>query len=553
MILEPPISMARTSAPVTNPFPRISRVYQALTTRIKTIAQQIPPLKLTPGGGSDRLYGMSRVTLNLKVSARLFDDAKLAELLSQSMAVLKATPFRVHGTDEFFDHLRGYGCQVDSNLVRFPDRVIDSVLARIAEEKSRGQSVHSGDGTSITPEAWPDDTSSDPIRMFTHGQALHICDTATNELRPATVRDLESWCRLVDSFGDLDRSHPTFIPTDVPRRMADLRAFATIALNSASPHRVSAYSAKMIPYLLAVQTVISGSEEKAKQTGTFATKCWVNSPFAITRENIEIAMEARRLLGRPVAFGVMPVAGGSTPVSIAGSLVQNVAESIGICAMRLALDDLVHPVVATSAVLDFRHVTHRQSGPDVLLHHVAGADMYEYLHGTRPSIPHLGVSAQTAGPQSLYEKAMSASQSVSLGTRSLGVGCLAYSDVGSPVQLLLDYELGSVFRHLFREISADENHVGVSTILQTASVGAGYMDTEHTARLFREETWLPDYIDPRPPMAWAENPGDMIESARKRALELEASAENRCPLSDAAKQQIGDIVTDARRAVSIQT
>jgi trimethylamine:corrinoid methyltransferase-like protein len=93
----------------------------------------------------------------------------------------------------------------------------------------------------------------------------------------------------------------------------------------------------------------------------------------LTRENIDIAMEARRLLGIPVTFGQMPVAGGAGPVTVAGSLVQNTAESLAICAMRLAIENMVQPLKSTSAVIDMKHLSHRQSGPDMLLHIIAGS------------------------------------------------------------------------------------------------------------------------------------------------------------------------------------
>jgi trimethylamine--corrinoid protein Co-methyltransferase len=308
---------------------------------------------------------------------------------------------------------------------------------------------------------------------------------------------------------------------------------------------VSVFSAKMIPFFIEACRIAAGSLEEVKKDPVFAVKCWINSPFMLTRENIDIAMEARRLLGIPVTFGQMPVAGGAGPVTVSGSLVQNTAESLAICAMRLAIENMVQPLKSTSAVIDMKHLSNRQSGPDMLLHIIAGSEMNAYLFGEKPGIPFLGISAQTVSPQSLYEKALSAAFNTAAGQMDLGVGSLAYSDIGSPVQLVLDYEMGLYFRHLLRDVSADREHAGLDTILETARRGAYYLETEHTVRFFREESWLPDFMDPRPPIAWMQNPTDMIDQARTRTKELYKKTENMCPLSEDKKQQLRALIKEA--------
>jgi trimethylamine--corrinoid protein Co-methyltransferase len=251
----------------------------------------------------------------------------------------------------------------------------------------------------------------------------------------------------------------------------------------------------MLPFFVEACTVAKGSLQAVKRDPVFAHKCWVTSPFMLTRENIEIAMEARRLLDRPIEFGQMPVAGASCPVTVAGALVQNTAESLALCAMRLAIDDLPHPITPASAILDMRHGSHRQSGPDLVLHRLAGSEMHAYLFGGRPTTSTAGVSAQTVSPQSLYEKAWMAAFNFALGHRDLGIGCLATSDVGSPVQLVLDYDMGTRLRHVLREVSVDPDHVGLETILDVAPRGSHHLETEHTVRFFREETWLSSLVD----------------------------------------------------------
>jgi trimethylamine:corrinoid methyltransferase-like protein len=477
--------------------------------------------------------------LRIRSSATLFSDADLQRLLEQALVVWRQTPFRVHGSDEVCDLLRTFGCRVDGECVGFPQAVIDKVLARCEHERRAWQSR-----PSVPTEA------PAHIGVFSHGQALHICDVETNRLREATTADLASWCHFVEALGIRERAHPTFIPTDGPIATADFRAFATVLLNSSRPYRVSVYSAAMLPFFIEACATAKGSLEAVRADPVFAAKAWVTSPFMLDRENLDIAMGARRLLGRPVEFGQMPVAAASTPVTVAGALVQNTAESLAISALRLAIDDLPHGITGSSAMMDMRHGFPRQIGPDLFLHYLAGREMDDYLYrGERGAHGWgwCGAGAATVCAQSVLEKALGFGMAMAMGVRSFGVGCLAFSDVGSPTQLLLDLELVAYARALLREVSADDEHVGLETILEVAPRGGRYLETLHTASLFREECWLPSLCDFRAFMAWAHQPNDIIAKASTQAAAIWRDAPNPCPLTAAQQTHLRQLLAEADR------
>jgi trimethylamine:corrinoid methyltransferase-like protein len=132
-----------------------------------------------------------------------------------------------------------------------------------------------------------------------------------------------------------------------------------------------------------------------------------------------------------------------------------------------------------------------------------------------------------------------------LGARSFGVGCLAFSDVGSPVQLMIDLELIDYLRGLVREVTVDPEHLGLDGILETAPQGGRYLQTMHTAEFFREECWLPELCDYRAFMAWANSPGDLIAKAQEKALELWQTAGNPCPLGEDTQRRLREIQAEA--------
>ena len=474
--------------------------------------------------------------LCMKLLSDFLTDDELQRIFDAAVRIWRQVPFRVQGPAEFMDPLRDFGCEVSGELVRFPSSVVDRTIDRIREHK-RSQ------GTPPPNDRWPGNT----ISMFTHGQAMLACDLETDELRPATRRDLEQWCWVVDSFGDVTRSHPTFLPTDVPNSAVDFNAFATILLNSRAKNSVSVYNARLMQYFIEASVVAQGSLDAVKRAPQFHTKVWVNSPFMITRENVEIGLEARRLLGRPIQPGIMPAAGASAPVTLAGAMAQNCAEVLGLNAMTLAIDGRLCGKGVGSVVLDMQAAAMRTFGPDLLLHRYAENIMGVWLFGGSPGWPAMAPGAQTPSPQACYEKAVAAALSIAGGNRSLGIGQLGTADVGSLVQLELDYEMGSMFRHLLRKVQVDADHIPEDLIVQTAPKGAYYTDTDHTAEFFREALWLPKFCDFRIASAWQADPSDMIERARDAARERLRRATNQCPLSDGQRNEIERLVQAANR------
>lgn len=111
----------------------------------------------------------------------------------------------------------------------------------------------------------------------------------------------------------------------------------------------------MLPFFIEAAVIAKGSLDAVKADPVFNTTVYVTSPFIFDRENIEIPMGARRLLGRPLNVGQLSVAGGTTPVSIAGALVQNTAESLALSAIRMAVDNLPQSRGHTSGILDMKY------------------------------------------------------------------------------------------------------------------------------------------------------------------------------------------------------
>ena len=470
----------------------------------------------------------------------VLSESELEQVWRAAQRIWAAVPLRVQGPDEFYDYLSDFGCIIDGERVTFPESVRDTVLAEI--EKMR---TERGPGRRACVEGVP-------LSYSASGQALHAHDLYSGQLRSATSADQVTFSHICDMFPKLGRAHPTFIPQDVPAETCDVHNFALIIKNSLRPHRVSVYNARNIEFMMQLQMAAGYTLDEVKAAPVFATKCWYNSPFMVSRENIDIGMEARRLLGQPFQISTMPVAGIATPVTISGCLAHIAAEVLGCNVITMALDGRLAGWVAGPLTFDMKTGIHTQTGPDNDVLRVASSQLSAHIFGGEYTVAGgPTTAAKVPGIQSAMEKSLCALFALMGGARHFGsLGITAFADIGSVLQLVIDLELMSYLEHLLEGVTVDADRIAEDLIKEVAPQGAYFLNQPHTAQYYREEGWIPELMDRRVPMAWAADPVTMLDNAQKRAERLMVEAQNQCPLSDEQLARVDEIVAEADKLAS---
>lgn len=461
----------------------------------------------------------------------VLNQEEIEKIVRAAKRVAIKVGMRIDGTDDFFSYLEKYGCKITKERTYFPEEVIENVFKRINKEKKE-----------IPPPL------SSEIRYGASGQGLLCCDVEDDRIRATTTKDLADFSRVVEAIPNLNRYHPTFLPQDVPPLIRDINAYAAIILNSSKPYTVSVYSEKSLKYFIQISEVFYGSLERVKEKAPFALSFWVNSPFTITKENILICMEARKILGRPLSPAIMPVVGASAPVTLAGSLAQQTAEVLLSNAITLAVDDRVCGYCSCPSTMDMSGVN-AETGPETILMKLGSSQIADFIFGGR-NMPSLAprTSAKIPGAQSMLEKSIETTIGILAGTKNFNsLALLSFADIGSTVQLMLDVEMMKYFQHLLSGIKVDKERLAEEVIYQIAPKGAHFLESEHTLNHFREEQWFPELIDRRVPGAWIKESITMVDNARKKAKKLIREAPNKCPLSEEKKREIKKILKEAEK------
>jgi trimethylamine--corrinoid protein Co-methyltransferase len=271
-------------------------------------------------------------------SLNVFTDDELDDIHLATLEVLQKTGVFV-GDDEAMDVYEGAGAVVDRNnrVVKIPPLVVEEAIQSVPSKFI---------ACGRTPK---NDVVLERNRVtFTNfGEGIKIIDPYTGEHRDTVKADTANAARLVDYLDHLDTYERIMASHDAPHATISLHN-AEASLTNTSKHHwlgpVNGYCSRKIVEILAA---IVGGKDRLRERPLLTFVTCPGSPLTFTKEHCEIVTEAARN-GLAVNVVSMAMAGGSAPVTLAGTLVVLNAEVLA----SIVLNQLVckgSPVVYGSS------------------------------------------------------------------------------------------------------------------------------------------------------------------------------------------------------------
>jgi len=249
-------------------------------------------------------------------SLNVLTDDELDDIHLATLEVLQKTGVFV-GTDEAMEVFDGGGAIIDpkKRVVKIPPHVVEDA-------------IRSAPSTFIAAGRTPkNDVVLERNRVsFTNfGEGIKIVDLYNGEYRDTTKEDVANAARLIDYLGNLDTYERIMVSHDVPQETVALHNAEASLTNTGKHHwlgPVNGYCARKIVEML---SAIVGGKDKLRERPLLTFSTCPGSPLNLPRELCEIVMEGARS-GLGVLVISMAMAGGSSPVTLAGTLVVHNAE-----------------------------------------------------------------------------------------------------------------------------------------------------------------------------------------------------------------------------------
>ena len=407
--------------------------------------------------------------------------------------------------------LGGAGCTIESNLVKIPGSLVDEMLKNVRPEFT----LYSRDGEKSYV------VGGDNVVYNPGSAAIFFIDRESGDMRRAMANDFRDLVRLTDALENIHAQSTAMVPGDVPEKISDLYRLYLILKNSTKPIITGAFTIEGLPYMKDLLEAVVGGEDELRERPRAIFDCCPSSPLMwsdVTCQNLLDCAE----FSIPAEIIPAPQMGATSPVSIAGTLVEANAEILsGVVIGQLASPGTPLVYGGSPSAFDMRYLTARLGAIESVMAACAGAQMGK--HYGIPTHGYMGLSDSKASDgQGSFESGMGILLSALSGVNIVsGPGMQASENCQSLEKLVLDNEYCGAAYRLLKGIRVDD--VSLATELIT-KVGPGghFLGERHTRENLRGEQYMPSSVlDRLSPDAWVkEGAKDSATRARERVQEI---------------------------------
>jgi trimethylamine--corrinoid protein Co-methyltransferase len=193
----------------------------------------------------------------------------------------------------------------------------------------------------------------------------------------------------------------------------------------------------------------------------------------------------------------MPILGGTTPVTPAGSAIVAAAEILGcMTAATLVNPDVYYFATSISGEMDMRTTQICYSTPAAILTDAALHQWFRDYYGIVLNVESGYVEAKSPGIQAAFMKTYRQMAFGCTVSASLPIGLLDNGAVFSAAQAMVDLDMNRAIYKFGQGMVVDDESMCVDLINDVQfSEDSNYLESEHTLRYFRDVLWQTSIFD----------------------------------------------------------
>jgi trimethylamine--corrinoid protein Co-methyltransferase len=438
-----------------------------------------------------------------------------------SLEILEKTGFTYEaGLDSTLALLEDAGAVVDRNADRiyFPRDLVMEQVAKAPAEVI----LYSRDGQNDLI------LTEDRVHLGTGGAAVKILDLETGEARPSVLDDLYQLGRLVDHLDHIHFFLRPCIPTDIAEDHYDVNTYYA-CLKSTAKHVMSGVNdVNGLKHVIELAAIVAGGKDRL-QTRPFISviASFAISPLKLCTQSTLIMQEANRS-SIPVALSAAPMAGSTSPITMAGTLAQLHAEQLaGICICQLTRPGA--PILYGGIPGRANLVSMSYLGGAVECGMMNAAIHQLANHIKVPNYNSSGLSdSKIPDAQAGWEKAITTLLATMGGSNYIhhAAGMLESMLTVAYEQYVIDDEIIGMCGKVLMGIEVDSGRLALD-VIEAVGPGGNFMLADHTVDHLRTEYHMGNRVSDQAIREQWENDGalDARERGRKIAKQILAKEE----------------------------
>jgi trimethylamine--corrinoid protein Co-methyltransferase len=472
----------------------------------------------------------------MRPKLKLLSDELVDQIINEGFELLMDPGVRVHN-QEALKLLADAGAKVDfeTQIAYIPEKVVRAAL----ETRPSEFYLYNLDGEQVVHYG------GDSVQFDPGSAAINVLDSETEEQRQPLTADFVKFVKLVETLPQLDAQSTAMICVDVPEEIGDLYRLY-LALNFMRKPIITGAFRKDTWWTMKdlLATMVGGEKALAEKPIAVFDVC-PSPPLLWSDLTCQNMIDSARH-GIPSELVSMPLAGATSPVTLAGAVVQHTAECLsGVTICQLAQAGA--PIVwgGSPAAFDMREGTTPMGAVGTWMIDCAYTEIGKALG--MPTHAYLGMTdAKIVDAQSGLESAGGTLMAALAGVNMVsGAGMMDFESCQSFEKLVIDAEIIGMSKRLIQGIEARDNPIAL-TLMRELGHRADYLAQPHTLKWFAKELYTPSGVIDRGTLDGWKRKGSKTswERAQDRVEELLAGYQPP-QLSDDLRNELREITTQA--------
>jgi trimethylamine--corrinoid protein Co-methyltransferase len=385
--------------------------------------------------------------------------------------------------------------------------------------------------------------------FFTPGSAaINILDYQGKKIRKPQTGDYIKYAKIVSQLNNIASQSTAFIPADVHDRISDSYRLFLSLLYCEKPVVSGTFTIESFNVMKDFQIAVRGTEQALREKPLTVFSCCPTSPLKwsdVTSQNVVDC--AKYFI--PVEFISMPLSGFMAPVTLTGTLIQHIAETLsGIVISQIANPGTPVLYGGSPAIFDVRYETTPMGAVETMMIDCAYNEIGKYLG--LPTQAYISLSdAKLLDAQAGLEGGIGATLAALSGINNIsGPGMLDFESCQSLEKLVLDNEICGMMYRLIDGIDPKEDFPALPLFQELLSE-QHLLISRHTRRYLKEEHFFPGpVIDRANSSRWKEEGALTLEERAHREVQKLLETYQPSQLAGEVKQELINLMeTEARR------
>jgi trimethylamine--corrinoid protein Co-methyltransferase len=334
----------------------------------------------------------------------------------------------------------------------------------------------------------------DEVHFDPGSSGTRILDENSGHERKPVTGDLVEIARLTEALAHLNFQSTALVSSDVSGEIADIYRLYLGLLFSAKPIVTGTFRVEGFKPMQELLIAIRGGSEELRAKPLAIFDACPSPPLRWSRLTAQSLIDCARA-GIPSELISMGMTGATSPVTIAGTLVQHVVENLA----GLALAQIVRPGApiifgGSPSSFDMRKGTTPMGAMETMMIDMAYAQLGKALK--LPTHAYMALSdAKTNDAQAGFETGIGAVLAALAGINVIsGPGMMDYESTISLAKLVIDDEICGLAYRLIGGITPREETLAAH-LFEGFGPETNFLTMAHTRKWYRTEHLLPIVVD----------------------------------------------------------